>query len=80
MIKNVVINFKLLYTNLLIAPSMETMKGLSRCYDPDSAAGGSVATGRATLAGKVDGEPRTTLEHVLGNQGLLISVTPIILS
>ena len=60
--------------------NLDAIKGLSRCYDPDIDADGSVATGRATLAGKVDGEPRTTLEHVLGNQGLLISVTPIILS
>ena len=36
--------------------NLDAMKGLSRCYDPDSDAGGSVATGRATLAGKVDGE------------------------
>ena len=36
--------------------NLDTMKGLSRCYDPDSDAAVSVATGRATLTGKVDGE------------------------
>lgn len=29
---------------------------LEYCYDPESYAGGSVATGRASLAGQVDGE------------------------
>ena len=38
--------------------NLDAMQRLSRCYDPDSDAGiaGSIATGRATLAGKVDGE------------------------
>ena len=36
--------------------NLEAMKRLSRCNDPDSDGGGSVATDRANLAGKVDGE------------------------
>ena len=36
--------------------NLDAMKGLSRCNDPDSDAGGSVATGCATLADKDDCE------------------------
>jgi len=32
------------------------VRGLARCSDPESYAGGSIATGRATLAGQVKGE------------------------
>ena len=36
--------------------NLDAMKGLSRCCNLDGDAAGSVATGRTTLAGKVDGE------------------------
>ena len=49
-----------LYSFTLFSPSMDynldAMKRHSRCYVPDGDAGGSVATGRATLASKVDGK------------------------
>ena len=39
--------------------NLDAMKRLSRCYDPYSDTGSSVATGSATLAGKVDSEYRS---------------------
>ena len=36
--------------------NLDAIKGLGRCYDPDSDDGGCIATGRATLVAKVNGE------------------------
>jgi hypothetical protein len=40
----------------LTKASFPSLRRLARCNDPESYAGGSVATGRATLAGQVKGE------------------------
>jgi hypothetical protein len=41
---------------MLVDCYLDAMRGLSRCDEPKSDAGGSIATGRSNLVGKVDGE------------------------
>ena len=55
------INYQLLCTEYYLFPSrmclhFEVVGGLELSNDPESYAGGSVATGRASLAGKVKGD------------------------